>query len=223
MVEIICGNHRRSHVQKQGQKSERGKSCEERKMFSYPERRCQRHPSCEPLISYGKGSSGRDTQHYVFIYNDSNQVNRNGQVLDRATFIGNFRTLERFPQINFEKHSADTLLNLPDVGNHVKGKLYAVDNAMLADLDYLAQVGVTSNRKIAKVTSCHDRSFVVDAFLYFQCKLSMNTGKEKSINNYEQQLLRCHRKSAFRSNHLIPDFEEMYILFTPPTAPQSSA
>lgn len=184
-------------------------------MFSYPERRYPRIPSSEPLISYGKGSSGRGTQHYVFIYNESNQANRYAQVLDRATFIGNFRTLERFPHVNVEEQPSDSLLDLPEIGNHVKGKLYAVDNAMLADLDYLAQVGVASNRKISKVTSCHDRSFVVDAFLYFQWKLSINACKEKSINNYEQRILRCHRKSAFRSNRLIPDFEQISILFSP--------
>lgn len=199
----------RSHSQKLGHRGERGKNFEERKMFSYPERRRPRRPSSEPLISYGRGGSEQDTQHYVFIYNDSKTGSRNGQVLDRATFIGDFRTLECFSHINSDKKSINSLVDVPQVGNHVKGKLYAVDSALLADLDYLAQVGVSSNRRIAKVASCQDRSFVINAYLYFQCNLSLKMGKENNGNSQEQRLLRCHRKTAFRSNHLMVDQEEV--------------
>lgn len=194
MVESISENRRRS----QGQKGDR-------KVFSYPEHRQPRLLRSKPLTHYGRGGSEQAKQHYVFIYNDLKKGCSNKEVLDRATVLGDFRTLERFSFVNSDTQCVSTLADSPQVGQHVKGKLYAVDSALLSDLDYLAQAGVSANRKITKVSSCQDRSFVVDAYVYFQFNCALQMGAQPNDESHKQRLLRYHRKSAFRSSHLMLD------------------
>ena len=59
------------------------------------------------------------------------------------------------------------LLDIPEKGDKVKGEVYAVDDALLADLDHMEKVGSVNKRRIAKVCSCSDRSFVAQAYVYF--------------------------------------------------------
>lgn len=170
------------------------------KPFSYPERRRPRQVKPEPLIkTVGKSSTGSN-QHYVFVHGNVAKTHIHGCLFDRATHLGEFRTLERFPCVTNGKHLSASLLDMPQVGNHVKGDLYAVDNALLADLDYLQRIGCsTSSRRIIKVSNCHDRSFVADAYSYFKDAFQKTPHASQLTSECNRHCLSSH---DFKSNSI---------------------
>lgn len=92
----------------------------------------------------------------------------NSYLLERCTYIGDFRTSTRYPLVIGGKYNSPYLLDVPNTGNRVKGEVYAMDDATLADLDHLERVGVNYNRRVSKLCNCADRSVVVDAYVYFK-------------------------------------------------------
>lgn len=76
--------------------------------------------------------------------------------------------MTRYPLVVGGRYHSPYLLDIPSKGSKVKGELYAVDDATLADMDHLEKVGVNYTRKIARVSNTADRAFVVNAFIYFK-------------------------------------------------------
>lgn len=104
----------------------------------------------------------------MFVYGTLKRGFANAHYLDRATYLGDFRTVTKYPLVVGGRFHSPYLLDLPAKGAKVKGELWAVDDATLADLDHLENVGVNYSRKVAKVSSAADRAFVADAYVYFK-------------------------------------------------------
>jgi len=150
--------------------------------FAYPERRTSSRTdkplkdSILPTVS---------NKHYVFVYGTLKKGFANAHLLDRATLIGEFRTVTPFPLVVGGKHNSPYLLDIPKMGAKVKGEVYAVDDAILGDLDHLENVGVNYCRKVAKVSNCADRSMVADVFIYFKCNGFEELAKKTYLDDYQ--------------------------------------
>lgn len=156
--------------------------------FAYPEHRRVRVPPEQALSSANPTRRATANRHYVFVYGTLKRGFANSHLLDRATLIGAFRTLVRYPLVVAGKYNSPCLLDLPDMGNRVKGEVFAVDDATLADLDHLERVGTNYNRKVQKVSCCADRSFVADVFVYFK-----SNGLEQLANHTFLEDYQCRR------------------------------
>lgn len=79
--------------------------------------------------------------HQVFVYGTLKRGYPNAHIgMPRATFIGNYRTAERYPLVIGGNWFSPNLLNEPGTGHQVTGEVYAVDDAVLAELDDLESV-----------------------------------------------------------------------------------
>lgn len=160
--------------------------------FSYPEQR--RSPTSSqtdlPRFSHAASNtaiSARPSRnmHYVFVYGTLKRGFPNSHLLERATFIGEFRTVTKYPLVVGGQYFSPYLLDIPQTGNRVKGEMYVVNDAILADLDHLERVGINYTRKVEKVASCNDRSFVADAFIYFKCNDINTLAKNAFLEDYQ--------------------------------------
>lgn len=137
--------------------------------------------------------------HYVFVYGTLKKGFPNAYMLDRATFVGDFRTLTRYPLVVGGKYNSPYLLDMPSKGSRVKGELYAVDDAVLADLDDLENVGVNYSRAVTKVSSCADRSFAIDAFVYLKTNNLHELAAKEYLDDYQCRLYVPRHMRATRS------------------------
>lgn len=152
--------------------------------FSYPETR-RRTKSENALKSSSSKHSASSNKHYVFVYGTLKKGFANAHLLDRATHLGDFRTLTRYPLVVGGKYNSPYLLDMPAQGSKVKGEVYAVDDATLADLDHLENVGVNYMRKVTKVSNCADRSFVADVYVYFKTNGLDELSKSEYLEDYQ--------------------------------------
>jgi gamma-glutamylaminecyclotransferase len=65
-----------------------------------------------------------------------------------ARYVGAYRTVERYPMVIAGPWFAPMVLNRPGEGIRLRGELYEVDAAMLANLDALESVGQPGNFRI---------------------------------------------------------------------------
>lgn len=140
-------------------------------------------------------------RHYVFVYGTLKKGFPNAHYLDRSTFLGEFRTTTRYPLVVGGRYYSPYLLDLPNKGSKVKGEVYVVDDATLADLDYLENVGVNYERRVGKVSCVSDRAFVVEAYVYFKVN-----GMEGLIRKSEG-FLEEYRDRRYVPRHLRPKEE----------------
>ncbi len=79
--------------------------------------------------------------HQVFVYGTLKRGYPNAHVgMPRATYLGDYRTAERYPLVIGGRWFVPNLLNEPGNGLQVTGEAYAVDDAVLAELDRLESV-----------------------------------------------------------------------------------
>lgn len=155
-----------------------------RKKFAYPEKR-------RPIVQEGALSADptmvltKANKHYVFVYGTLKRGFANSRLLDRATYLGEFRTVQQFPLVVGGQYFSPYLLDIHGKGNQVKGELYAVDDAILADLDHLEQVGINYSRKVTQVSNCADRSFVADAYVYLKTNGLEALSKKPFLEDYQ--------------------------------------
>lgn len=152
--------------------------------FAYPSVRAPTR-SAQPLKNSPSLHPANANKHYVFVYGTLKRGFANAHLLDRATFIGDFRTLVRFPLVVGGRFNSPYLLDIPKKGAKVKGEVYAVDDATLADLDYFENVGINYSRKVAKVSHCADRAFAADAFIYFKTNMLEELSKKPFVDDYQ--------------------------------------
>jgi gamma-glutamylaminecyclotransferase len=79
--------------------------------------------------------------HQIFVYGTLKRGYPNAHVgMPRATFIGEYRTMERYPLVIGGRWFSPYLINEPGEGFRVTGEAYLVDDAVLAELDELESV-----------------------------------------------------------------------------------
>lgn len=152
--------------------------------FEYPPVRAPTRSS-NPLQPAWNLQIAKANRHYVFVYGTLKKGFANASFLDRATFIGNFRTQTKYPLVVGGRYNSPYLLDIPKRGARVKGEVYAVDDATLADLDHLENVGVNYSRKVGKVANCADRAFVADVFIYFKTNMLDELSRKPFVADYQ--------------------------------------
>lgn len=152
--------------------------------FAYPPVRAPTR-AVQPLQNAPTLHPAKANKHYVFVYGTLKRGFPNSHCLDRAIFIGEFRTQVRYPLVVGGRYNSPYLLDIPKKGARVKGEVYAVDDATLADLDHLENVGVNYSRKVAKVSNCADRAFVADVFIYFKGNMLDELSKKPYVDDYQ--------------------------------------
>jgi gamma-glutamylaminecyclotransferase len=70
------------------------------------------------------------------------------ECLARARYLGDCRTVERFPMLVAGPWFAPMILNRPGIGCRIEGELYAIEDTQLALLDELESVGQPGNDRI---------------------------------------------------------------------------
>eukprot|EP00178_Gracilaria_changii_P024800 TRINITY_DN750_c0_g1_i1.p1 TRINITY_DN750_c0_g1~~TRINITY_DN750_c0_g1_i1.p1 ORF type:complete len:247 (+),score=62.31 TRINITY_DN750_c0_g1_i1:44-742(+) len=171
--------------------------------FSFPETRTAAattsrrgkplHLAAEPRV--------RTNDHYVFVYGTLKRGFANHYLMQRATYVGDFRTHTRFPLVVGGKYNSPYLLDMPSSGSRVKGELYVVDDAVLSDLDHLENVGVNYCRAVTAVTCCADRSFSIDAFVYLKQNNLSELCTKQFLDDYQCRLyVPRHLRNTARSS-----------------------
>src|SRR5262245_41232882 len=69
-------------------------------------------------------------------------------VLDGAQYLGQYRSIERFPLVSAGACYAPMLLNQSALGRRIIGELYELNAAMLARIDPLESIGQPGNFRI---------------------------------------------------------------------------
>eukprot|EP00177_Eucheuma_denticulatum_P001449 GFKZ01002608.1.p1 GENE.GFKZ01002608.1~~GFKZ01002608.1.p1 ORF type:complete len:250 (-),score=23.12 GFKZ01002608.1:1038-1691(-) len=167
--------------------------------FSYPAVRppTRSHTPLTP-VPRPRAHSNR---HYVFVYGTLKRGFANSHYLDRATYLGDFRTVTKYPLVVGGRYHSPYLLDLPAKGSKVKGELWAVDDATLADLDHLENVGVNYSRKVAKVSSAADRAFVADAYIYFKVNGMGDLVEKPYLDDYQcRKYIPRHQRHKDKTN-----------------------
>ena len=91
--------------------------------------------------------------HQVFVYGTLKRGYPNAHIgMPRATFLGTYRTVERYPLIIGGRWFSPNLLNEPGDGFQVTGEAYKVDDAVLAELDDLESVHLPTGYRRVQVT-----------------------------------------------------------------------
>ena|SRR5437588_5203170 len=65
-----------------------------------------------------------------------------------TTFLGAYRTIQRFPMFVAGPWFAPMMMNEPGTGHHVVGELYELDEARLRRLDALESIGEPGNLRV---------------------------------------------------------------------------
>ena len=82
----------------------------------------------------------RRLPHTIFIYGTLKRGFANHAHLQGATFVGEARTVERYPMIIQGRFFSPVMIPEPGVGHRIVGELWEVDDALLAALDRLESV-----------------------------------------------------------------------------------
>ena len=79
--------------------------------------------------------------HQVFVYGTLKRGFPNTHIgMPRATYLGDYRTADRYPLVIGGQWFTPYLINEPGEGHHVTGEAYEVDDTVLAELDKLESV-----------------------------------------------------------------------------------
>ncbi|XP_072030127.1 uncharacterized protein [Amphiura filiformis] len=85
--------------------------------------------------------TGDKTNHIVFVYGTLRRGHKNQYVLTergngQAVYVGQARTVEKWPLVIGTKFNIPFVLYKPGYGHNVIGEIYKVDNKMLKHLDW---------------------------------------------------------------------------------------
>jgi gamma-glutamylaminecyclotransferase len=90
--------------------------------------------------------------HQVFVYGTLKRGYPNSHIgMPQATFIGEYRTVARYPLVIGGQWFVPNLLNEPGEGHQVTGEAYEVDDAVLAELDELESVHLATGYRRIKI------------------------------------------------------------------------
>lgn len=90
--------------------------------------------------------------HHVFVYGTLKRGYPNAHIgMPRSTFLGDYRTAQRYPLIIANGGYVPNLINEPGNGYQVTGELYEVDDSILSELDQLESTHLPNGYRRAEI------------------------------------------------------------------------
>jgi gamma-glutamylaminecyclotransferase len=86
--------------------------------------------------------------------------------LNGSRYLGQYRSVERFPLLIAGPWYAPMLLNQPGLGRHIAGELYELDDAILARIDPIESIGRAGNLRIQILVAPSSGGPACDALAY---------------------------------------------------------
>jgi gamma-glutamylaminecyclotransferase len=107
--------------------------------------------------------------------------------LDGSQYLGEYRSIERFPLLVAGSYYAPMFLNQPGVGRRVIGELYELDDGLLARIDPLESIGRPGNLRIALRVEAFLGGETCDAFAYAKAPALATPVISGYLNNYRDR------------------------------------
>ncbi|XP_072030153.1 troponin C-akin-1 protein-like isoform X3 [Amphiura filiformis] len=131
------------------------------------------------------------TSHLVFVYGTLKRGQPNHEKMTnpdngQATFIGEARTVEKWPLVIATKFNIPFMLDKPGLGHNFVGEVFSVDDAMLKTLDMLERHPHYYRRKPMQVKYTH----LIDSDAASRCNMIANEGAMQDCDGYI--LENCH-------------------------------
>lgn len=129
----------------------------------------------------------------VFVYGSLKRGFHNQHMLEKAEFLGNATTVEKFPMFEVEKQEYPYLLDIFHCdAENVEGEVFEVSDSLLKRLDFFEGVPEYYFRKLIQVEL---EGLVVDAYVYFFKEIKVPEGKplkvwEKNNEYYVKEMLK---------------------------------
>jgi gamma-glutamylaminecyclotransferase len=89
-----------------------------------------------------------------------------GHALDGSQYLGENRSVERFPLLVAGSWYAPMLLNQPGLGRRIADELYELDDTILARIDSLESIGQPGNLRIVLMVEAIPGGETCEAFAY---------------------------------------------------------
>ena len=107
------------------------------------------------------------------------------RALGDAVFIGQARTVERYPMPIAGPWFAPMMLTEPGEGRSVSGEVYQIDDARLALIDGLESVDQPGNRRISIRVRMHRDGESVSAFAYLKDRFLADPVHSGLLDTYD--------------------------------------
>ncbi|XP_072030146.1 putative gamma-glutamylcyclotransferase CG2811 isoform X2 [Amphiura filiformis] len=150
------------------------------------------------------------TSHLVFVYGTLKRGQPNHEKMTnpdngQATFIGEARTVEKWPLVIATKFNIPFMLDKPGLGHHVTGEVFKVDENMLDVLDELERHPVFYRRRLTNIQLTHTKDAISTAD-------DMKAGEQEMCQSGEGTILECmcYFIPNFRDELLEITFDEAY-------------
>jgi gamma-glutamylaminecyclotransferase len=127
--------------------------------------------------------------HWIFVYGTHKRgFACHAPLLDSATFVGTFRTLEAYPLIVTGPFFSPILLNAPNSGDRVFGEVFAIDDKTLEALDRAENIqSPLFSRNVLPVAATADPSFTANTHVYMADPELTSPASTPTISDYQ-----CH-------------------------------
>ena len=107
--------------------------------------------------------------------------------LSAARFLGEYRTVERFPMVIAGTWFAPMMLNEVGIGHQVLGELYEVDEAGLARTDAMESIGRPGNLRILIDVAPIHESTSSKAFVYMKSRALADPIHSDHLSSYQDR------------------------------------
>jgi gamma-glutamylaminecyclotransferase len=104
-----------------------------------------------------------------------------------ARFLGEYRTVERFPMVIAGPWFAPMMLNEPGIGHQILGELYEVDEAGLARIDAMESIGRPGNLRILIDVAPVHEAMSSRAFVYMKSRALADPLHSDYMSSYQER------------------------------------
>jgi gamma-glutamylaminecyclotransferase len=105
--------------------------------------------------------------------------------LSGCGFLGEYRTVERFPMVIAGPWFAPMMFNEPGVGHQVLGELYDVDEPGLVRIDSMESIGQPGNLRVLIDVSPTNESTSSRAFAYMKSRALADPIHSEYLSSYQ--------------------------------------
>jgi gamma-glutamylaminecyclotransferase len=124
----------------------------------------------------------------VFVYGTLKRSFPNHRYMQGATFLGEARTVERYPLVVGNAWFTPYLLPEPGTGHQVRGELWEVPEAMMPSLDALESVHLPNGyRREVIAVQPEGCPFALEAHAYFRERRHIDVIHTEPLEDYQDR------------------------------------